>query len=69
MNRTPVSSSNVLSVGYDAKTMKLEVEFKDGAVYQYFDVPAAVYQGLMRADSKGAFMHANVSYSYRHPKL
>ena len=69
MNRTPVSSSNVASVGYDPNTLTLEVEFKDGSVYQYFDVPETVYQELMRASSVGTFLHANIKNSYRYTKV
>lgn len=69
MNRTPVSSSHVASVGYDPNTMTLEVEFKDGSVYQYFDVPETVYQELMRASSIGQFMHANIRNNYRYTKV
>jgi hypothetical protein len=69
MNRTLVTSSNVVSVGYDPDSMTLEVEFKDGPVYQYFDVPEAVYQELMRASSVGQFMHANIRYNYRYTKV
>lgn len=69
MNRTPVSSSNVASVGYDPNTLTLEVEFKDGSVYQYFDVPETVYQELMRASSVGQFMHANIKNNYRYTKV
>ncbi len=68
MNRTPVSSSNVASVGYDASSLTLEVEFKDGSVYQYFDVPEAVYQEIIRASSVGKFMHANIRNQYRYTK-
>jgi len=49
--------------------MTLELGFKQGAVYQYFDVPDAVYQELMRADSKGTFFHANIKNNYRYTKL
>jgi hypothetical protein len=69
MNRTPVSSSNVESVGYDPNILTLEVEFKDGAVYQYFDVPETVYQELTRASSVGQFMHANIRNNYRYTKV
>ena len=69
MNRTPVSSSNVTSVGYDPNTLTLEVEFKDGTVYQYFDVPETVYQELMRASSVGQFMHTNIRNNYRYVKV
>jgi len=69
MNRTPVSSSNVVSIGYDPGSLTLEVEFTGGSVYQYFDVPEAVYQELMRASSKGQFLHANVKNNYRYTKV
>jgi len=39
MLRMSVSSSNISSVGYDPKTQTLEVEFHNGGVYQYFNVP------------------------------
>lgn len=68
MNRTPVTSSNVVAVGYDADTLTLEVEFKDGAVYQYFDVPETVYRELLSASSIGQFMHANIRNTYRYAK-
>lgn len=69
MNRTPVTSSNVVSIGYDPSTLTLEVEFKGNSVYQYFDVPEIVYQELMRASSIGQFMHANIRNNYRYVKV
>lgn len=39
MNRNPVSSSNVKSVGYDSESSRLEVEFHHGGIYQYYGVP------------------------------
>ncbi|MGD0672457.1 MAG: KTSC domain-containing protein [Candidatus Binatus sp.] len=69
MNRTPVSSSNVAEIGYDASTMTLEVAFHDGSVYQYFDVPDRVYQEFMRAASKGKFLHANITNNFRYTKI
>ena len=55
MTRTPVSSSNLKSVGYDRRSTTLEVEFLSGHVYQYFGVPEARYSGLMSASSHGEF--------------
>lgn len=69
MNRMPVTSSNVASIGYDPSSLTLEVEFKDGYIYQYFDVPETVYQEFMRANSKGQFLHANIRNSYRYTRL
>jgi len=69
MNRTTVTSSNIASVRYDPGTMTLEIEFKNGSVYQYFDVPEAVYQEFMHASSKGNFLHTNIKNNYRYVKV
>jgi hypothetical protein len=69
MNRTPVSSSNIASIGYNASTLTLEVEFRDGSIYQYFDVPENVYQEFMQASSKGQFLHANIKNNYRYTRV
>jgi len=64
MERTPVNSSNIASVGYtrnpDTVGMgTLEVEFKNGAVYQYDDVPWETHDALLRAESAGSvFSHS-----------
>lgn len=60
MNRTPVTSSNLASVGYDPDRHVLEVGFHNGTVYQYFAVPHSVYDGLMRAGSHGRYFDAFV---------
>ncbi len=70
MERTYVTSSNIASIGYDADQMILEVEFNYGSVYQYFDVPESVYEGLMAADSHGKYFDAYVKKAgYRYEKL
>jgi hypothetical protein len=55
MPRQPVRSSNIASIGYDAGSSTLEVEFVTGAVYQYYNVPKSVYEGLMNAKSHGSY--------------
>lgn len=68
MQRQPVSSSNLESVGYDAASRTLEVAFLSGDVYQYFNVPESVYTGLMSAGSKGSYLDTFVKkarYNYR----
>lgn len=51
MNRIPVDSSNIASIGYDAEDKTLEVEFNDGGIYRYYDVPPSVHERLMSASS------------------
>ena len=64
MKRQSVESSNLASVGYDAENEILEVEFKHGGVYQYFDVPQNVYEELMNASSHGVYFSANIRNDY-----
>jgi transglutaminase/protease-like cytokinesis protein 3 len=60
MDRLLVNSSNIVSAGYDAADETLEIEFQSGNVYQYFDVPEKIFQGLMTAASKGEFFHDKI---------
>ena len=60
MERQSVESSNLASIGYDAENEILEVEYKHGGVYQYFDVPENVYEELMDADSHGQYFDRNI---------
>lgn len=69
MERLPVASSNLKSVGYDSSNQILEIEFKDNSVYQYFAVPESVFQNLMTAGSKGTYLHSHVKGRFRYTKL
>ncbi len=64
MRRIPVSSSNLVSVGYDSDSRILEVEFRQGAVYQYSNVPASIHDGLMDAASHGSYFHDHIRDKY-----
>lgn len=55
IERKEVASSNLASVGYDARAKVLEIEFHSGAIYRYRDVPAEIHAGLMSAESKGQY--------------
>lgn len=67
MDMIPVSSSNLVSVGYDKASMTLRIRFNSGA-YDYYDVPESIYNGLMSASSKGQYHHAFIKNSYRFSK-
>lgn len=67
MQRTPVQSSNIHSVGYDNGV--LEIQFHNGGIYQYFDVPAQVYEALLAADSKGGFFARGIRGVYRYARV
>jgi len=70
MERTRVRSSNLASVGYDETNETLEIEFNNGGVYLYLDVPSSVYAGLMSASSHGAYFDSNIKKAgYRFRKI
>jgi hypothetical protein len=69
MERESVISSTILSVGYDAGSETLEIEFKNGGIYQYYNVPAAIHQQFMESGSKGQFHHANVKNAYAYSRV
>ena len=58
MQRVPVISEAVRSIGYEGGT--LEVEFDDSGVYQYFDVPEPVYAELMLSESIGRYVATRI---------
>jgi len=67
MERQPVSSGDLSSVGYEEENQMLEIEFVKGGIYQYYGVPVDIYEGLMNAGSKGSYFHQNIKksgYSY-----
>ena len=64
LTRTPVDSSSVASVGYSAETQALEVQFRSGSVYRYFNVPASIYSEFMASPSKGTFFNTSVRMQF-----
>lgn len=69
MERTSVTSKNLVSVGYDEGDMVLEAEFTSGAVYQYAGVPPEVYDGLMKSESRGRFFRKEVAQTYAYKRV
>lgn len=51
MERTPVSSSRMRSVGWENGT--LEIEFNDGSIYQYYNVSEQEYINFITSSSLG----------------
>ncbi|MFE3978712.1 MULTISPECIES: KTSC domain-containing protein [unclassified Priestia] len=66
MALTPVSSSNLVAVGYDSSTKILTIQFKN-EIYEYYNVPSHVHFELMNAPSHGEYHAAHIKdfYSYR----
>lgn len=75
MERIPVTSSQLVSIGYDPGTQTLEIEFKSfkaGAptsVYQYTSVPVATWDGLRKAESHGKYFGQNIKGKFAYTKI
>lgn len=73
MNRRPVQSSNVSSVGWEADgdtgVGTLEVAFKSGHVYRYAEVPQSVYLDFLGASSIGRYFQTEINGRYEHSRV
>jgi KTSC domain len=68
MERQPVASSLIRSVGYDLLGSILEIEMGEPSrLYTFYDVPFSVYEELMEAPSKGQYFNENIRdfYAYQ----
>lgn len=57
---TPVESTNLSAIGYDYDLGTLRIDFIKGGSYEYYGVPAEVYEGLLSAGSKGQYLNMNI---------
>ncbi len=69
MDREPVASTNIVSVGYDEASETLEVEFSNGTIYQYYNVGSALYDHLRQSVSKGQFLQAYIKNAYPYSRV
>jgi hypothetical protein len=69
MLRQKVTSSSIESIAYDGILKILEVEFKKGAIYQYFNVSSEVYSELINAKSVGSYFMKNIAKKYDYRKV
>ena len=64
-----VESTTLATVAYDETLGLLQLEFRSGAIYQYFDVPVAVHAALLGADSKGSYFSRVIRRGFRYSRI
>lgn len=69
MERVPVESTLLRSVGYDPVSETLELELRRGRIYQYFEVDEDVLRELLAADSKGRYFNAFIKDQYPYRRI
>lgn len=65
----PVASSNLAAYGYDGQKHILAVQFTNGAIFHYADVPAEVALGFLVAGSKGTYYALTIRGKFHGQKM
>ena len=69
MERQRVKSESIAEIGYDATAEILEVLFANGRLYHYFSVSQDAFERLMRAESHGKHLNANIKSRHQYKQI
>lgn len=69
IERKPVKSEAIKSIGHDPSTNTLAVEFRNGSVHHYKNVPASAHVGLLDAKSIGGHFMKHIRDKYKSEKI
>jgi hypothetical protein len=69
MHPIAVESTLLASVSYSSGQRMLQLQFRDGSRYRYFDVPVELYRQLVQSDSKGAYFNRYIRNQFRFQEL
>lgn len=64
-----IESSNLTKTVYNLEEKTLLATFKNGAEYEYQDVPHAAYTKFRMAESQGTFFNKEISKKYKYKKV
>jgi hypothetical protein len=62
-------SSTVYSTEYNADNKTLIVVFKNGTTYEYYNFQMDAWEELLKAESIGKYLNANVKGKYDYEKI
>lgn len=65
MNVVPLQSSVALAAGYDEDKRILRIQYSDGALVDYFDVPPLIWAEITTTSSVGRYIARVVKPNYR----
>lgn len=69
VDMTPIKSSNIEGVSYDAASRQMTIQFIGGAQYVYEDVPRSRFEGIVGAQSAGSYLHSEIKGNYKFRKV
>ncbi len=63
--RILVESGKLNSIGYDPNSRTLEIQYDNGEVYQYYEVPQVVYSRMMNAEFTFGYFSHHIKYRFK----
>ena len=65
MEMLRVNSSAISAIGYDPGSKRMRIKFTNGNTYDFCNVPEHVFNGLLKASSKGTYYTDHVKDRYQ----
>lgn len=65
MEMIRVNSTAISRVGYDPETRRMKIQFAQGETYDFCRVPESIFNGLLKAASKGAYYNMHIRDKYQ----
>jgi lysyl-tRNA synthetase class 2 len=66
---TPIESSMFTGHHYDPNTRQMTVQFKNGSVHQYDDVPMEKHEAFSGSASKGRYFNDHIKSNFASRKI
>lgn len=60
-----LDSKGLSRISYDHDARMLYIEFSDGKIFQYHDVPSHLYENFISSDDPGRFYNTQIRRNYR----
>ena len=64
-----ISSTNLKSASYNTETSVLTVNFNNGGIYEYQNIPCELFTKFRMSDSQGKFLNQKIKGTYQHTKI
>jgi hypothetical protein len=65
----PIDSSNIKYAGYNKEFKQLRIQFTNGGIFQYKDIPDDIYNELKNAESYGSYFSKNIRNVFKCVKI
>lgn len=64
-----VKSSNLTKAVYDTENKELSINFKNGSIYMYNNVPWEIFTRFRMSESQGKFFSSEIKNNYTYKKI